>query len=202
VLLLCFIFAAGRPAAAATGPTLQFDYGRGNAPDNSISEFIVFCAAHRTGERFPFSPTPAIRRRTHRVFRCQTNGTAFLAFAISNSPATVPAKCFRPCRKIERRAKELAAGDTLAHQLDSINVEGSGSGSVQITGTLTTRADHHEVRLQFNRHGHASPVSIGLVDICRRDGKVRLENAATARVNTLVFRNHPARQRWRSRWPR
>ena len=60
---------------------------------------------------------------------------------------------------------------------------------MEITGTLTNgQRIVTEVRLEFNRHGHASPVSIGLVDISLRDGKVRLENATTARVNALVFR--------------
>ncbi|MDR3459944.1 MAG: hypothetical protein P4N60_21150 [Verrucomicrobiae bacterium] len=191
-LLLLFIFAAVRLAAAPAGPTLQLDYGHGTAPANPISEFMYFVPL--------ISPdavsivTNAGNTQIARIqsFSCQTNDATFLAvcdfeFTGEGSLQNI----LDHTAKIERRQKELAAGETLAHQLDSINVEGSGEGSVEITGTLTNgQRVVTEVRLQFNRHGHASPVSIGLVDIRQQDGKVQLENATTARVNTLVFRRN------------
>ncbi|HSY18623.1 MAG TPA: hypothetical protein VK815_09830 [Candidatus Acidoferrales bacterium] len=192
MLLLCFIFAASPLLAAApTGPTLQLDYGRGTAPASSISSFMYFVPLISPDAVSVFTNIGNTQGARIQSFSCRTNGVTFIAicdfeFAGEGSLQNV----FDHAAKIEHCQKELAAGDTLAHQLDSINVEGSGSGSVEITGTLTNgQRTVTGVRLEFNRRGHASPVSIGLVDIRLRDGKVRLENATTARVNTLVFRH-------------
>jgi hypothetical protein len=190
VMLLSFIFAAGRLAAASTGPTLQLDYGRGEAPPSSISEFMYFVPLIAPEAVSVFTNIGNTQGARIQSFSCRTNGATFLAtcdfeFTGDGSLQNI----FDHAANIEHRLKELEAGGTLAHQLDSINVEGSGSGSVEITGTLTNgQRIVTEVRLQFNRHAHASPVSIGLADICWRNGKAQLENAMTARVNTLVFR--------------
>jgi hypothetical protein len=190
VMLLTFIFAAGTLAAAPAGPTLRLDYGQGTAPANPISKFMYFVPLIAPEAVSIFTNAGNTQAARIQSFSCRTNGTTFLAVCDFEFTGTGSLQnVFDHAAKIERRAKDLAAGDTLAHQLDSINVEGSGSGRVDITGALTNgQRIVTEVRLEFNRRGHASPVSIGLVDICRRDGKVRLENATTARVNTLVFR--------------
>jgi hypothetical protein len=44
------------------------------------------------------------------------------------------------------------------------------------------------VQLRFNRHGHASPVTINLQDIAYRNGAMQAENEMVARVNILIFR--------------
>ncbi len=62
-------------------------------------------------------------------------------------------------------------------------------GSVEINGTLANgRRTVTEVRLRFNGHDRASPVSISLHDIVYRAGAIHLENEMVARVNLLVFR--------------
>ena len=189
-LLVAFIFATGRLVAAPVGPTLQLDYGHGTAPANSISQFMYFVPL--VSPEAVSIVTNAGNTQAARIqsFSCQTNGGTFVAtcdFEFTGDGCLQ--NIFDHAAKIARRAKDLEAGGTLAHQLDSINVEGSGAGAVEITGTLTNgQKIVTEVRLEFNRHGHASPVSIGLVDIRRRDGKDQPENAVTARVNALVFR--------------
>ena len=45
-----------------------------------------------------------------------------------------------------------------------------------------------EMRIRFNTHGHASPVTVDLQDIVLQDGIVHYENEMVARVNTLTFR--------------
>jgi len=189
-LLLSFIFAAARLAATPAGPTLQLDYGQGTAPASSIGDFMYFVPLISPDAVSIFTNAGNTQAACIRSFSGRTNGTTFLAvcdFEFTGDGCLQ--NVFDHAAKIERREKELAAVGMLAHQLDSINVQGSGSGSVEIDGILTNgQLIVTTVRLQFNRHGHASPVSIGLVDICRRDGKVQLENAMTARVNTLVFR--------------
>jgi len=188
--LLSLMFVIAPLAAVPAGPTLRLDYGPGGAPANSISDFMYFVPLISPEIVSIFTNAGNSQGARIQSFSCRTNGTAFVGtcdFEFTGEGRLQ--NIFDHSAKIERRAKDLAAGETLAHQLDSINVEGAGSGSVEITGLLTNgQRIVTEVRLQFNRGGHASPVSIGLVDICQRDGKVRQENATTARVNTLVFR--------------
>jgi hypothetical protein len=91
--------------------------------------------------------------------------------------------------KVRRHERELREGGTLGHQLGSINVEGAGSVSVEVAGTMTDGVPTvTEVRLRFNGRGRPSPVNIGLYDIQYFDGSVRLRNESVARVNTLIFR--------------
>jgi hypothetical protein len=123
-------------------------------------------------------------------FHCRTNGTSFhsvceFEFAGDGLQRNV----FDHAGVIRRHEKSLQAGKTMAHQLSAISVQGSGSGSVETEGTLTNGVPLvTEVRLRFNNHGHTSPVSIDLEDICYRDGTLRVENETVARVNTLSFR--------------
>jgi hypothetical protein len=80
----------------------------------------------------------------------------------------------------------------LDHQLGSINVEGAGSVSIEVEGTMTGRVPTvTEVRLRFNGRGRPSLVTIGLHDIGYFDGAFRLRNESVARVNTLIFRRKP-----------
>jgi len=190
VMLALFLFASARIDAAPVGPTLQLDYGRGAAQSNLISKFMYFVPL--------ISPEPVSvvtnqgNTQGARVlsFSCRTNGTTFLATCEFEFTGTgFQQNIFDHTAKIQQQAKKLQAGGTLAHQLDSINVEGSGNGSVEITGSLTNgQRIVTEVRLRFDSRAHASPVTVGLVDICWRNGKVQSENALSARVNTLVFR--------------
>jgi hypothetical protein len=93
---------------------------------------------------------------------------------------------------IQKHAKELMAGGMLRNQLGSINVEGKGSGLVEIEGTVTNGIRLvTEVRLRFNHHGNPSPVSISLQDICYHDGAVHAEHESVVKVNALIFRRCP-----------
>jgi hypothetical protein len=95
---------------------------------------------------------------------------------------------FDHTEKVRRHERELKEGGTLGHQLGSINVEGAGSVSIEVTGTMNDRVPTvTAVRLRFNRRGQPSPVTIGLHDIRYLDGSFRLHNESVARVNTLVF---------------
>ncbi|HEV2695459.1 MAG TPA: hypothetical protein VG347_21365 [Verrucomicrobiae bacterium] len=192
LLSLLFVTAA-RVMAASVGPTLQFDYGHNTLPPNPVADFMYFVPL--------VSPdavsivTNAGNTQAARVgsFSCQTNGSAFTAACdFEFIGAGRLQNIFDHTGRIKKCENLLAAGETLTHQLDSINVEGAGSGRVEITGTLANGVSTvTEVKLQFNNHGHASPVSIDLVDISRHDGKLRFDNAVTARVNTLVFQRKP-----------
>ena len=188
--LVIFFFLAGRLAAAPAGPTLQFDYGQGTPRANPVCQFMHFVPL--------ISPEPVAvftndgNRQCARVisFCCRTNGASFLAtceFEFTGNG--FQQNVIDHSRLIERHLDKLKAGQSLPRQLESINVQGSGCGSVEIEGTLANGLRTvNEVRLRFNGRGRPSPVTINLQDISYRDDAVKFENEIVARVNTLSFR--------------
>jgi hypothetical protein len=189
LLTLLWLPAVPLPAAPA-GPTLQFDYGAGRPLSNPLGQFMYF---------IPLVSPEVISVHTNvgntqcaRVvsFHCRTNSAAFHAVCEFNFVgAGVQRNVFDHATMIQRHQKELQSGKVLAHQLDSINVEGAGSGTMEIDGVYTNgRAAVIEMRLRFNSHGRASPVTICLEDIRQKDGQLYFENEMVARVSTLTFR--------------
>jgi hypothetical protein len=193
VLLLFFVLLTHRLLAAPTGPTLELEYGHSNAPANAISDFMYFVPL--------ISPEPvsvftnAGNTQCARVLslKCATNGTSFQAvckFEFTGQGSQQ--NRFDHTSLIQEHEQSLKAGNAITHHLDAINVEGPGSGSVEIKGTLDNgKRTVNEVRMRFNRRGQTSPVTIDLSDICYRDGAVRSENAIVARVNSLLFERQP-----------
>jgi len=190
ILPLVLLLAAGRLPAALTGPTLQFSYGGDKLRENPLSQFMYFVPL--------ISPDPIAvstnAGNTQRVrvlaSSCQTNGAVFHAvcqFEITGQGSQ--RNVFDHADFVRQHDRELKAGKALLCQLDAINVAGAGSGSVEVEGTLTNgRPAISEVRLRFNRLGHASPVCVTLHDIVYRHGAIQLENELVARVNVLTFR--------------
>lgn len=184
-----FLFTAGRLLAAPTGPTLHFDYGNGRPLENPLNKFMYFVPL--------ISPDPiavsasADNTQRARVISssCQTNGASFHAaceFEVIGEG--LQQNVFDHADLIRQHDKELKAGKPLLLQLDAINVQGSGSGSVEVEGTLADgRPTVNTVRLRFNGHDHISPVIISLHDIVYRQGAIHLENEIVARVDMLTF---------------
>lgn len=193
ILLIFFVLLTHRLMAAPTGPTLELEYGNSNAPANAISDFMYFVPL--------ISPEPvsvftnAGNTQCARVFslKCETNDTSFQAVCEFEFTGQGSQKNqFDHARLIQKREQSLKAGNAITHHLDAINVEGPGSGSVEIKGTLDNgKRTVNEVRMRFNRRGQTSPVTINLSDICYRDGAMRSENAIVARVNSLLFERKP-----------
>jgi hypothetical protein len=123
-------------------------------------------------------------------FHCHTNVTTFHTVCEFNFVGEgLQRSLFDHTFILKRREKELKSGKPLLHQLTAISVQGGGSGSVEIDGTLTNgQPAIQEIRLRFNSHGHPSPVSVDLQDIVMRDGAHYYENETVARVNALTFR--------------
>lgn len=195
--LAILFFFAGPLAAALTGPTLQFDYGEGKPVSNALSHFMYFVPLV-SPEKISLSTNAGNTQCAQVVsFHCRTNGAIFHAACEFNFVGDgLERNIFDHTVMISRRQKELKSGKPLAHQLTSINVEGSGSGTVEIDGTVTNGQPLvTEMRIRFNSHGHTSPVSIDLQDIVMRNGALGYENETVARVNTLTFRqkSDPAR---------
>lgn len=187
--LVFFLFITCRLIAAPTGPTLHLDYGRGEPHDNPISAFMYFVPL--------ISPEPvsvftnAGNTQCARVlsFACRTNGSSFRAICeFDFTGAGSQRNVFDLTDKIKQHEKELQAGGSIKHVLAAINVAGPGSGDVEIEGNFTNGVRvANQVRLHFNRHGQASPVTINLQDFVGRNGAVQVENELVARVNVLTF---------------
>ena len=187
--LVIFSVTTGGLLAAPAGPTLQLNYGDGKPLDNALNKFMYFVPL--------ISPDPisvstnAGNTQCARVIssRCRTNGAAIYAacdFEIIGEG--LQQNVFDHSASIRQHARQLKAGKPLPYQLDNINVQGSGSGSVEVEGVLTNgRPTVTEVRLRFNGHDRPSPVSISLHDIVYRNGAIQLTNEIVARVNALVF---------------
>jgi hypothetical protein len=188
-VLVFLSIVAGRLTAAPTGPTLHLDYGGGKPLENPLNKFMYFVPL--------ISPDPisvsnnAGNTQRARVVSasCRTNGASFHAtceFEVVGEG--LQQNIFDHADCIRQHEKELKAGKPLPYQLDAINIQGAGSGSVEIEGTLTNGLPTvNEVKLRFNGHGCTSPVTISLHDIVYRQGAIHLDNAIVARVNALVF---------------
>ena len=184
-----YSFMADGLIAAPTGPTLHFDYGIGKPIDNPLYKFMYFVPLISPD---PISVSTNVgNTQCARVLasHCQTNGAIFQAscdFELIGEG--FQRNVFDHTDSIRQHEEELKAGKPLARQLDAISVQGSGSGSVEIEGIQTNGLlAITEVRLRFNSHDRASPVSISLHDIVYRNGAIHLENEMVARVNMLVF---------------
>jgi hypothetical protein len=177
-------------APESPGPTLRLDYGRGESPGNPVAEFMYFVPLI-SPEPVSILMSPGNTQRARMVSATRSfTARSFLVtcefeFVGEGNQQDV----LDNTEKVRRHERELKEGGTLDHQLGSINVEGGGSVSIEVAGTMTDRVPTvTEVRLRFNGHGQPSPVTIGLHDIRYFDGSFRLHNESVARVNTLVFR--------------
>jgi hypothetical protein len=178
------------PAPESPGPTLRLDYGRGESPGNPVAEFMYFVALI-SPEPVSIIKSPGNTQRARMVSATRSfRARSFLVtcefeFVGEGNQQDV----LDHTEKVRRHERELKEGDTLDHQLGSINVEGAGRVAIEVTGTMTDRVPTvTEVRLRFNGRGQPSPVTIGLHDIRYFDGSFRLHNESVARVNTLIFR--------------
>jgi hypothetical protein len=191
ILLALGALAAGVLTAAPAGPTLHFDYGRGQPQANPLGAFMYFV---------PLISPEGVSVHTNvgntqcaRVvsFHCRTNSTGFHAVCEFDFVGEgMQRNVFDHTAMIHRHEEDLAAGKTLAHQLNSIDVAGAGLGTMEIDGAFTNgRPVVAEMRLRFNAHGHPSPVSVDLQDISMKNGALLFDHEIVARVNALTFRH-------------
>ncbi|MEI9865433.1 MAG: hypothetical protein WDN00_12940 [Limisphaerales bacterium] len=183
------LFATAAFAASLTGPTLQFDYGHGEPRSNLVSKFMYFVPLISPEAVSVF--TNAGNTQCARVLSltCRTNGSTFSAICEFEFTGTGSQQnIFDHTNAIQKHSKELSSGGSLKRQLASINVTGTGSGSVEIEGTFTNgQPIVNMLELRFNRRGNPSPVTINLQDIVFLNGVAWAKNEMVARVNVLTF---------------
>lgn len=188
--LVVFLLATSGLDAGAASPTLLFDYGQGKPHDNAVSQFMYFVPLISPEPVSVFTNVGNTQCARVVSYDYHMNGPIFsctceFEFTGSGSQQNV----FDHTHKVQQHEKDLQAGTILKHQLGAINVEGTGSGSVEIEGTLSNGLHVvNMVQLRFNRRSRVSPVTIDLHDLAYRGGAVQMQNEMLARVSTLTFR--------------
>jgi hypothetical protein len=178
---------------AATGPTVRLDYGRGQSAGNPVASFMYFVPL--ISPEPVFSSTSPGSTQTARVLSTRRKDTvhSFVVncdFEFTGDGSQQSILDLAPT--IRRQERDLIAGGSTGRQLSSITVNGPGSGTVEVEGTISNHVDIvREVRLRFNAHRKISPVSIELCEIRYNDGEFQRLNEIVARVNTLTFRREP-----------
>jgi hypothetical protein len=178
---------------AAAGPTIRLDYGGDLSPGNPMASFMYFVALI-SPEPVASSTSPGSTQAA-RVLSTRRKGdlhsfvvTCEFEFTGNGSQQSI----LDLAPTISRQEQALRAGGSTGRQLSSITVIGSGSGTVEVEGTISNNVDTvREVRLRFNAHSKTSPVSIGLCEIRYLQGEFRRVKEIVARVNTLTFRRGP-----------
>ena len=181
------------PSDDAKGPTIHLDFGQDASPGNSVAAFMYFVPL--------ISPAPVScmtspgSTQVARVLSAKRNGTSS-AFVVSCefefTGDGTELSIFDLGPSIRRHEERLKAGGSIGRQLNSITVEGPGSGTVEVEGTISNSLQTvNEVRLRFNAHGRTSPVSIGLCELRYVGGECQRFHEIVARVNTLTFRRKP-----------
>ena len=177
----------------ATGPTLRLDFGHEASPGNPVASFMYFVRL--------ISPEPVScftspgSTQVARVLSAKRNGTFNSFVVICEFEFTgdgTELSLFDLGPSILRHEQRLKAGGSVGRQLSSITVEGPGSGTVEVEGTISNGVETvNEVQMRFNAHSKTSPVSIGLCDLRYVGGECRRFHEIIARVNTLTFRRKP-----------
>jgi len=183
----------GAATDSATGPTIRLDYGGDQSPGNPVASFMYFVPLI-SPEPVSSSTNPGSTQAA-RVLSARRKSTAhsFVVtcdFEFTGNGSQQSILDLGPT--IRRHARELSAGGSTGRQLSSISVNGSGSGTVEVEGTVSNNVETvREVRLRFNARHITSPVSIGLCEIRYHEGEFQRVNEIVARVNTLTFRRAP-----------
>lgn len=196
LLFVCLALANAAAAAETNGPTLQFDYGTGQAHSNSVIKFMYFVPL--VSPEWISLHTNAGNSQTVRVvsFANKTKGKTFhVTCEFEFTGAGSLQDLFDNTPALRKHDEELKAGKTLPHQIRYIGVDGTGSGTLEVDGTWTNGLPvPTEVRMFFNSHSCTSPVNIDLVDITYHDGVYHYQNEMVARVNTLTFQQQQLQQ--------
>lgn len=189
---------AGPPALvpltdAATGPTIRLDFGRDPSPGNPVAAFMYFVpliSPEPVSSTTSPGSTQAARVLSARRKNTTRSFVVICEFEFTGDGSQQSIFDLEP--SIRRHDRQLKAGGSIDQQLSSITVEGPGSGTVEVQGTISNNVETvSEVRLRFNARGRASPVAIELCEVRYLQGEFRRLNEIVARVNSLSFRRKP-----------
>ena len=189
ILFFTFLALAVR-AEDTNGPTIHLCYGTDATTANPVAEFMYFVPLI---SRQPVSSLTSAGStqsvRINSVTRSFSRHSFAVTCEIDLTGDGWQQSVFDLTQTAERHERQLQNGGSVGRQLKSIDVQGAGAITVEVEGGVSDGvATVREVRLHFNAHGHASPVSIDICDIRRVNGDVQQANEILARVNTQTFR--------------
>jgi hypothetical protein len=188
----CFCAGAGAGPAASTGPTIHLTDGP-SAIHNPASNLMYFVPL--------ISPTlvdnicSKDNRQIAKILSLQRNFKKndfrlVCEFDLQGTGSFT--NIYEPNSMIAYWIPFNKPGKPMTNLLDFIKLEGTGFGSVEVTGkTVKGQREVTTVRVHFNGRGSKSPVSIGLYNLMPQDGRYDYANRCNqiiARVNTLTFR--------------
>lgn len=181
------------PTDAATGPTIRLDVGHDPSPGNPVASFMYFVPLISPEPVFCITSPGSTQAAQVLFAKRKSTARSFVvscAFEFTGDGSQQSIFDLEP--SIRRHERQLRAGGSIDQQLSSITVEGPGSGTVEVEGTISNNVETvSEVRLRFNARGKASPVAIELCELRYLGGEFRRLNEIVARVNTLTFRRKP-----------
>lgn len=174
------------------GPSIHLCYKPADAASNTVAEFMYFVPLISMEPVSSLSsPGPAQSVRILSVNRAFSRHSFTVTCDIELTGDGWQQSLFDLGPSIRRREAQPEKNDSSRH-LKCIDVHGSGAVTVEVEGTISNGAPIvGEVRMRFNAHSHASPVSIDLCELHRINGEYQPDNEILARVNTLTFRRQP-----------
>jgi hypothetical protein len=192
LLLLATLGGIARGAAETNGPTINLRYGTAAAasPVSDFMYFIPLISPEPVASLTSPGCTQAVRVMSSKrhVWGHSFTVTCEIELAGDGRQQSV----FDLAPAILRHQRQLQNGGSLRRRLKSIDVLGAGAITVEVKGVVKGGVETvNEVRLHFNAHDHASPVTIALCDLRRVDGCIRPTNEMVARVNSLTVRRKP-----------
>lgn len=175
--------------ATSAGPTVHLKDDSGQAPVNPISSLMYFVRLI-SPEPVEMSESVGNTQQSRIVSANRHIGseTFFVTCQFEITGVGTQQNIIDQTHAIRSHGEFLSKGKTLKRKLAYINIEGAGKGSIHVEGIMSdNKPQATKFSLRFNEQGHASPVTIGLNDIRRIDGKPYAVNETVIRVNSLTF---------------
>jgi hypothetical protein len=192
-LALAVLAGSARCADETNGPTIHLQYQGQETAAVAVAEFMYFVpliASSPVSSLTSPGSTQSVRMVSAKRHFSRHSFTVTCEVELTGDGWQQSVFDLAPA--IRQHESQLQNGGSLTRQIKSIDVQGAGALTVEVEGSVSNEvATVREVRLRFNAHGHASPVSIDLCDIRRVNGDVQPANEILARVNTLTFRRQP-----------
>ena len=180
---------------AIKGPTLFLKDGDREAPGNPIATLMYFL---RLVSDEPVIMTESEgntqEARVLSVKRLEKNGRFKVYATFEITGGGQQRNEIDHSRVIRAKAAQLSRGEPLKRRLSFINIKGAGRGEIVVEGLLDDGKPSVDIfTMNFASKGKASPVTIGLHDVVKKDEKYFKINGQVARVKSLVFRRSEGR---------
>ena len=174
------------------GPTLLLGYDQDQFKENPISSFMYFVPLISPTPVYFYTSTDNTQRVGIVSYRKKVSSKSFVVqcdFAIRGGGFHLTT--YDPKAIIAAHTKHVKEGQTIAHMLDYIKLQGGGFARTTVKGRLADGVPTvTEIRIHFESDTRKSPIIVGLYDVKPKQGKYKFENRSNilvARAHTLIF---------------